>query len=66
MVADVVARIGRDLVMGMNVTTVGPGTPAGSARGARTVRGAATGSSTQAPGRKEVVARPMKKLKGPS
>ncbi len=50
MVADVVARIGRDLVMGMNVTTVGPGTPAGSARGARTVRGAATGSSTQAPG----------------
>ncbi len=62
-VADVLARIGRDLVMGVNVTTAGPGTPFGITRGVQTVRGPATGSSIQTPGRKETVGRPLKKRK---
>jgi len=65
-VADVLARIGRNLVMGVNVITAGLDTPAGSARGVHTVRGLATGSSTQTPGRKELVVRPIKKLRSTS
>lgn len=62
-VADVVARIGKHLVMGVDVRLAGLGTPKVSARDARTPRDTTAGSGVRTPGREKPVIRPAKKTR---
>jgi len=63
LVADVVARIGKHLVMGVDVRLAGLGTPMVSARDARTPRDITAGSGVRTPGREKPVLRPAKKTR---
>ena len=62
LVADVVARIGKHLVTGIDVTLAGPGTPAVKARNAQTVRVPTIAVNVRTPGSKKPVVRPTKRL----
>ena len=63
MVADVVARIGKHLMMGVDVAAASPGNAVVGVRKGKASRGAATGSGVQAPGRKQPAAKRAKESK---
>jgi len=63
LVADVVARIGKHLVMGVDVRLAGLGTTAGKARDPWTPRESIAGSGVRTPGREKPVLRPAKKTR---
>ncbi len=62
LVAEVVARIGKHLVTGRDVTLAGPGTPAVKARNAQTVHVPTIAANVRTPGSKKPVVRPAKRL----
>ena len=62
LVADVVARIGKHLVTGIDVKPAEPDTPAVKARNAQTVRAPTTAANVRTPGSKKPVVRPAKRL----
>ncbi len=62
LVAKVVARIGKHLVTGTDVTLAGPGTPGVKARNAQTVRVPTIAANVRTPGSKKPVGRPTKRL----
>ena len=62
LVADVVARIGKRVVTGIDMTLAGPGTPAVKARNAQTVRVPTIAANVRTPGSKKPVAKPAKRL----
>jgi uncharacterized Zn finger protein/nucleoid DNA-binding protein len=63
LVADVVARIGKHLVTGVDVTLAGPGTPAVKARNTRSLRAPTCIATVRTPGSKKRVGRPAKTSK---
>ncbi len=63
LVADVLARIGKHLVTGVDVRLAGLGTPMVSARDARTPPDTTAGPGVRTPGRKKPVPEPAKKTK---
>ena len=62
LVAEVVARIGKHLVTGTDVTLAGPGTPAVKARNAQTVHVPTIAANVRTPESKKPVVRPTKRL----
>jgi len=62
LVAEVVARIGKHLVTGIDVTLAGPGTPPVKARNTQSLRAPTTAANVRTPGSKKPIGRPTKKL----
>ncbi len=61
LVAEVVARIGKHLVTGIDVTLAGPGTPPVKARNTQSLRAPTTAANVRTPGSKKPIGRPTKK-----